>query len=61
MHNVYITEKGDVFTFGCNDEGALGRKTEEEEECMITKKYVIYIFSIYFLSFFAFLQFDFFA
>ena len=23
---------GNVYTFGCNDEGALGRKIEEEEE-----------------------------
>lgn len=38
MHNVYVTEKGEVFTFGCNDEGALGRKTEEEEDCMITAR-----------------------
>lgn len=38
MHNVYITEKGEVFTFGCNDEGALGRKTDEEEECFQTEK-----------------------
>ena len=39
MHNVYVTEKGEVFTFGCNDEGALGRKTEEEEDCMITERF----------------------
>merc|ERR1711990_645937 len=38
MHNVYVTEKGEVFIFGCNDEGALGRKTEEEEDCMITER-----------------------
>ena len=41
MHNVYITEKGEVFTFGCNDEGALGRKTEEEEDCMVTERLAI--------------------
>lgn len=23
-----------VYTFGCNDEGSLGRPTKEEEECM---------------------------
>ena len=39
MHNVYVTEKGEVFTFGCNDEGALGRKTEEED-CMITERFL---------------------
>ncbi|XP_075243509.1 regulator of chromosome condensation-like [Convolutriloba macropyga] len=32
MHTVGLTIKGDVYTFGCNDESALGRKTEEEEE-----------------------------
>ena len=38
MHNVFITESGSVFTFGCNDEGALGRKTSEEEECFAVAK-----------------------
>ena len=38
MHNAYVTEKGEVFTFGCNDEGALGRKTDDEEECFVTTK-----------------------
>merc|ERR1711990_715068 len=38
MHNVFITEKGEVFTFGCNDEGALVRKTDDEEECFVTTK-----------------------
>jgi len=32
MHNVYVNNEGNVYTFGCNDEGALGRKIEEEEE-----------------------------
>ena len=32
MHTISLTLKGDVYTFGCNDESALGRKTEEEEE-----------------------------
>ncbi|KAK9885818.1 hypothetical protein WA026_013690 [Henosepilachna vigintioctopunctata] len=31
MHTVCLTKSGKVFTFGCNDEGALGRKTDEEE------------------------------
>ncbi|KAL3284777.1 hypothetical protein HHI36_018920 [Cryptolaemus montrouzieri] len=31
MHTVCLTKDGKVFTFGCNDEGALGRKTDEEE------------------------------
>lgn len=34
MHTVCLTKDGKVYTFGCNDEGALGRKTAEEEECM---------------------------
>ena len=38
MHNVFITKKGEVFTFGCNDEGALGRKAEEEEDCFLPAK-----------------------
>jgi alpha-tubulin suppressor-like RCC1 family protein len=27
-----------VFTFGCNDEGALGRKVADEDECMSPSK-----------------------
>lgn len=30
MHNVCLTKDGKVITFGCNDEGALGRDTSEE-------------------------------
>ncbi|XP_062607370.1 regulator of chromosome condensation-like [Saccostrea cucullata] len=30
MHTVCLTNKGEVYTFGCNDEGALGRNTSEE-------------------------------
>lgn len=30
MHSVYLTSSGDVWSFGCNDEGALGRDTTEE-------------------------------
>lgn len=30
MHSVYLTANGEVWTFGCNDEGALGRDTTEE-------------------------------
>ncbi|KAJ8681275.1 hypothetical protein QAD02_017062 [Eretmocerus hayati] len=30
MHNVCLTKEGKVITFGCNDEGALGRKTSVE-------------------------------
>ncbi|XP_044016380.1 regulator of chromosome condensation-like [Aphidius gifuensis] len=31
MHNVCLTKTGNVITFGCNDEGALGRDTSKEE------------------------------
>ena len=30
MHTVCLSSSGDVYTFGCNDEGALGRITTEE-------------------------------
>ncbi|XP_042296771.1 regulator of chromosome condensation [Sceloporus undulatus] len=30
VHTVCLTETGKVYTFGCNDEGALGRDTSEE-------------------------------
>lgn len=30
MHTVCLSETGNVYTFGCNDEGALGRDTSEE-------------------------------
>lgn len=30
MHSLYLTKGGEVFSFGCNDEGALGRDTSEE-------------------------------
>ncbi|MBN3310093.1 RCC1 protein, partial [Amia calva] len=30
MHTVCLTENGEVYTFGCNDEGGLGRDTTEE-------------------------------
>lgn len=31
MHSLCLTRAGEVWTFGCNDEGALGRPTEDEE------------------------------
>ncbi|XP_011302739.1 regulator of chromosome condensation [Fopius arisanus] len=35
MHNVCLTKAGKILTFGCNDEGALGRDTSEEgSECI---------------------------
>lgn len=30
MHSLYLTKSGEVWSFGCNDEGALGRDTTEE-------------------------------
>lgn len=30
MHNACLTKDGKVLTFGCNDEGALGRDTQKE-------------------------------
>lgn len=30
MHNLCLTKSGEVYSFGCNDEGALGRDTSEE-------------------------------
>lgn len=30
MHNVCLRKTGEVLTFGCNDEGALGRDTTKE-------------------------------
>lgn len=31
MHNLCLTRNGEVYSFGCNDEGALGRVTADEE------------------------------
>lgn len=30
MHSLYLTSNGEVWSFGCNDEGALGRDTSED-------------------------------
>lgn len=30
MHSLYLTADGEVWSFGCNDEGALGRDTSKE-------------------------------
>lgn len=38
MHTVCVTKDGEVYTFGCNDEGALGRKTEDEDDCSVPGK-----------------------
>ena len=35
MHTVALTEGGRVYTWGCNDEGALGREAAcMEDECV---------------------------
>ena len=31
MHTACLTVNGDIYTFGCNDEGALGRDTSEDD------------------------------
>jgi len=38
MHTAVLTKQGEVYTFGCNDEGSLGRLVEEEEECFVPGK-----------------------
>lgn len=30
MHSIVLTTEGEAYTFGCNDEGALGRKGSEQ-------------------------------
>ena len=32
MHTICLTKDGTVWSFGCNDEGALGRSIEDDEE-----------------------------
>ncbi|XP_057689269.1 regulator of chromosome condensation [Corythoichthys intestinalis] len=41
MHTVCLSETGVVYTFGCNDEGALGRDTKEEGSEMSPDKVVL--------------------
>lgn len=38
MHSLYLTADGEVWSFGCNDEGALGRDTSEEGSEYTRKK-----------------------
>lgn len=35
MHSVCLTKSGNVYTFGCNDEGALGRLTPADAQQFI--------------------------
>lgn len=35
MHSAVLDINGKVWTFGCNDEGSLGRVVAEEEECFV--------------------------
>lgn len=37
MHNLCLTATGKVYSFGCNDEGALGRDTSEEGSEFVPK------------------------
>lgn len=41
MHTVCLNKDGEVWTFGCNDEGALGRAVAEEEECFLPGKVAV--------------------
>jgi len=38
MHTICLNKEGEVWTFGCNDEGALGRATAEEEDTFVPGK-----------------------
>jgi len=38
MHTAVLDRSGAVWTFGCNDEGSLGRLVEEEEDCFVPGK-----------------------
>ncbi|XP_015236220.1 PREDICTED: regulator of chromosome condensation [Cyprinodon variegatus] len=38
MHTVCLSESGHIYTFGCNDDGALGRDTSEEGSEMVPGK-----------------------
>ncbi|XP_035386636.1 LOW QUALITY PROTEIN: regulator of chromosome condensation [Electrophorus electricus] len=38
MHTVCLSDTGNIYTFGCNDEGALGRNTTEEGSEMVPGK-----------------------
>ena len=39
MHSVAVTEAGDIFTTGVNDEAALGRRTGHVNSCALLSMY----------------------
>ncbi|TKS81872.1 Regulator of chromosome condensation [Collichthys lucidus] len=41
MHTVCLSDTGNVYTFGCNDEGALGRDTTEEGSETVPGKVIL--------------------
>ena len=43
MHTICITTDGVVWSFGCNDEGALGRQIEDDEEGRLRNDFIIFI------------------
>ena len=43
MHTIALTKSGEVLSWGCNDEGGLGRDTPEDEDCFLPGKVRIII------------------
>ncbi|CAG9761411.1 unnamed protein product [Ceutorhynchus assimilis] len=41
MHSVCLTKEGKVLTFGCNDEGTLGRVTEDDDDSCVPGEVVL--------------------
>lgn len=41
MHSLVLTKSGEIWSFGCNDEGALGRDTSEEGSEATPKRIVL--------------------
>jgi len=41
MHSVVLDKDGVIWTFGCNDEGSLGRAVEGEEDCFLPGKVLV--------------------
>ncbi len=38
LHNLAVTDKGEVYSWGCNDDGAIGRTTKEDASEMLPDK-----------------------